>query len=106
VSWVVWPPGSWDARNAEFDGLVAGAPVDLGELVFGSGEADLEAFDLAEPAFALGFAMRAIRLSRISAMRGLCAGSGQCRLASQAPLTELTGESRPRLRRGLLSVTR
>ena len=31
------------------------APVDLGELVFGAGEADLEAFDFAEPAFAFGF---------------------------------------------------
>ena len=29
--------------------------VDLGELVVGGGEADLESFDLAEPAFALGF---------------------------------------------------
>jgi hypothetical protein len=28
--------------------------VDLGELVLGAGEADLEALDLAEPAFALG----------------------------------------------------
>jgi hypothetical protein len=32
-----------------------GPPVDLGEFVFGSGEADLESFDFAEPAFALGF---------------------------------------------------
>ena len=32
-----------------------GAPVDLGEFVFGSGEADFEAFDFAEPAFVLGF---------------------------------------------------
>jgi hypothetical protein len=29
--------------------------VDLGELVLGAGEADLEALDLAEPAFAFGF---------------------------------------------------
>jgi hypothetical protein len=29
--------------------------VDLGELVFGAGEADFESFDLAEPAFAFGF---------------------------------------------------
>jgi len=28
--------------------------VDLGELVLGAGEADLEALDLAEPAFAFG----------------------------------------------------
>jgi hypothetical protein len=32
-----------------------GAPVDLGELVLGAGEADFEAFDFAGPAFALGF---------------------------------------------------
>src|SRR5712691_11944327 len=32
-----------------------GAPVDLGELVVGAGEADLESLDLAEPAFAFGF---------------------------------------------------
>lgn len=38
------------------DGLVAALQgrVDLGELVLGAGEADLEALDLAEPAFALG----------------------------------------------------
>lgn len=29
--------------------------VDSGEFVFGSGEADLESFDFAEPAFAFGF---------------------------------------------------
>src|SRR5689334_17979995 len=33
----------------------AGAPVDLGELVFSAGEADLESFGFAEPAFAVGF---------------------------------------------------
>jgi hypothetical protein len=48
----VWLPGSWDT---EIDGLAAGALIDLGELVVGCGEADLEAFDLAEPAFELGF---------------------------------------------------
>ncbi|MGW1236743.1 hypothetical protein [Streptomyces californicus] len=31
-----------------------GLPVDLGELILGSGEADRESFDLAEPALALG----------------------------------------------------
>lgn len=30
------------------------APVYLGEFVFGSGEADLESLDFAEPAFAAG----------------------------------------------------
>jgi len=39
------PDGAWGA----------GAPVDLGELVPGAGEADLESFGFAEPAFAVGF---------------------------------------------------
>ena len=39
-------------RGADVDR--AGAAVDLGELVLGAGEADLESLDLAEPAFALG----------------------------------------------------
>lgn len=34
---------------------VAGPAVNLGELVLGAGEADTESFDLAEPAFPLGF---------------------------------------------------
>jgi len=33
----------------------AGAPVDLGELVLGAGEADLESFGFAGPALAVGF---------------------------------------------------
>ncbi|PJN31542.1 hypothetical protein CG747_44840 [Streptomyces sp. CB02959] len=31
-----------------------GLPVDLGELILGAGEADLESFDLTEPALTLG----------------------------------------------------
>jgi hypothetical protein len=34
---------------------VVAAPVDLGEFFLGSGEADLEALDFAEPALAVGF---------------------------------------------------
>ena len=34
---------------------LSGAPVELCELVLGAGEADLESFDLAEPALAFGF---------------------------------------------------
>jgi hypothetical protein len=45
--------GRW--WGAEFHGFaVADAPVWLGELVLGPGEADLESFDLAQPAFAFG----------------------------------------------------
>jgi hypothetical protein len=41
-----------EGGHAELGGRAA---VDLGELVLGAGEADLESFDLAEPALALGF---------------------------------------------------
>src|SRR5215471_10812481 len=41
----------WDAEVCRGDGSAG----DLGEFVFGSGEADLESFHFAEPAFALGF---------------------------------------------------
>ena len=48
--------GSAEGGHAEADWAGgAGAPVDLGELVFGAGEADLESFGFAEPAFASGF---------------------------------------------------
>src|ERR1700739_5011511 len=48
--------GSAEGGHAESDGgWGAGAPVDLGELVLGAGEADLEFFGFAEPAFAVGF---------------------------------------------------
>src|SRR5215469_14670267 len=40
--------------HAEVGGAV-GAAVDLGELVFGAGEADFEAFGFAGPAFTFGF---------------------------------------------------
>jgi hypothetical protein len=48
--------GSAEGRHSESDwGGGAGAPVDLGELVLGAGEADLESFGFAGPAFAVGF---------------------------------------------------
>ena len=40
--------------HAKVDGAV-GAAVDLGELVVGAGEADLQSLDFAKPAFAFGF---------------------------------------------------
>ena len=40
--------------ESEVGELVVAAAVDLGEFVVGAGEADLEPFDLAEPAFAFG----------------------------------------------------
>ena len=42
--------------QAEVDSGWGRAPVDLGEFVVGPGEADLESFDFAEPAFPFGFA--------------------------------------------------
>src|SRR5260370_29677830 len=48
--------GSAEGGHSKADrGGGAGAPVDLGELVLGAGEADLESFGFAEPAFAAGF---------------------------------------------------
>src|SRR5215469_5562720 len=47
--------GWGDRRDADVDGLAAGAPVDLGKFVVGAGEADFESFDFAEPAFVFGF---------------------------------------------------
>jgi hypothetical protein len=45
-----------EGGDAEVDGGVAeGVALELGEPVFGAGEADLESFDLAEPAFVFGF---------------------------------------------------
>jgi hypothetical protein len=41
------------AREAEVE-CGGRMPVDLGELVFGSGEAEFQPFDLAEPAFTFG----------------------------------------------------
>jgi hypothetical protein len=46
-----------ECGHAELDrfGLAAQGGVDLGELVLGAGEADLQSLGLAGPAFALGF---------------------------------------------------
>ena len=49
--------GVGEGGNAEVDGVAAagGDLVHLGELGFGAGEADLQAFGLAEPALGFGF---------------------------------------------------
>ena len=51
--------------------------VHLGEFCAAAARLTLQAFGFAGPAFAVGFAVRAIRLSRISASRGRWAGSGR-----------------------------
>lgn len=48
----------------------------LGDLLFGSSEADLKAFDLATPAFALGLGDAVSEVAADSTRRGRCAGSG------------------------------
>jgi len=54
---VAWSRGWRGGWHAECDGCCAGGEfVELSEFVACSGEADLQAVDLAEPAFTLGFA--------------------------------------------------
>jgi len=60
------------------------AAVDLAELVFGAGEADFQAFGSPSQPSRSASAMRVRRLSRISAMRVRCAGSGQCVMSTTA----------------------
>jgi hypothetical protein len=45
-----------DGGQTEADGNAsAGSTIDLGKLLVGAGEADVETFDLAEPTFTFGF---------------------------------------------------
>ena len=45
-----------EVGHAEVNGCPAGGlPVDLGEFLFGCGQADFQSFDLTEPALARGF---------------------------------------------------
>ena len=57
---------SGERGHAEVDGLVLALQggADLGELVLGAGEADLEVLDLAEPAFAFGFGDAVVQVGR------------------------------------------
>jgi hypothetical protein len=93
--------GLWGVRDGEIDGL-AGTPVDLGELVVGVGEADLESFDFAGLALVFGLADRVIRLSRISAMRGRWTGAQRERRRPSKPTTG----SRPMLMAGQSAADR
>jgi hypothetical protein len=74
------PSKDWHAKVD--GGGAVGAPVELGELVVGAGEADLEALDLAEPASRSASAMRASRLSSdlpgARVAQGLAAGVNIC----------------------------
>jgi hypothetical protein len=70
-------------------GWFAGAPVDLGELVVGAGEADVEAFDFAVPAFAFGFADPGGEVVADLGDARPLGGVGPEHRAADAPLTEL-----------------
>ena len=80
----------WDAELDGLAGAGAGHLLDLGEFGAGSGEADLEAFDFAEPSFAAGFFDPGQQvLADIEEALALGWVWAQQR-AAQAPLTERT----------------
>src|SRR5258708_5846509 len=82
--------GAAEGGHAESDwGGGAGAPVDLGELVPGSGEADLESFALAEPAFAVGFGDAGGQVVTDLGDAFALAGVWPVHGASEAALTEM-----------------
>ena len=100
--------GSAEGGQAEADRAGgAGSPVDLGEFVFGAGEADLESFDFAEPSFAVGFGDAGDQvvadLGDAVALGGVWPVQG----AAQAGLTEmiLVNFSPPRRVRGVTVLT-
>ena len=64
-------------------------PVDLSELVFGSGETELESFDLTEPAFTLGFGDAGDQLVADLGDAGPLGGVGPVEGASEAAFSEL-----------------
>jgi hypothetical protein len=75
------------------------APVDLGEFFLGSGEADVEALDFAEPALAVGFGDAGYQVVADLGDAGPLGGVWPVQGAPQAPLTELTGRATVGLRR-------
>ena len=88
--WISGVGAGWDAELDGSSGSGAGHLLDLGEFGAGSGEADLEAFDFAEPAFAAGFFDPGQQvLADIEEALALGWVGAQQR-AAQAPLTELT----------------
>jgi hypothetical protein len=76
-----------------------GVAVDLGELVFGAGEADFESFGFAEPAFAFGFGDAGDEVVADLGDAGLLGWVWPVQGAAQAPLTVLTGRATVGLRR-------
>jgi hypothetical protein len=72
-------------------GAAAGGDlVHLGEFLFGGGEADLQAFGFAGPAFTLGFADAGDQVAADPGQPWPLGGVGAQQRAADAPLTELT----------------
>jgi hypothetical protein len=73
--------------GAEIDrAVVSGGAVDLGELVLGAGEADFQALDLAEPAFALGLGDAVEEVAADLGDAGPLGGVGPVHAAPQAAM--------------------
>ena len=82
--------GAAEGGHAESDRAGgACAPVDLGELVFGAGAADLESFGFAGPAFAVGFGDAGGEVVADLGDAVPLGGVGPVQGASQAALTEM-----------------
>jgi hypothetical protein len=83
--------GVGEGGNAEVDGLAAagGDLVHLCELGLGAGEADLQAFGLAEPALGFGFGDAGDEVVADLDQAGSGGGVWAQQRAAQAPLTEL-----------------
>ena len=71
-------------------GLAPEGRVDLGELVVGAGEADLQSLDFAEPAFAFGFGDAVVQVGADLLEPGALGWVWPQERAPDAPLTELT----------------
>jgi hypothetical protein len=69
--------------------LAAQGNVDLGELVLDAGEADLEALDLAEPAFALGLGDAVVKVDADLLEPAALVGRRPQERASDTCLTEM-----------------
>ena len=81
-----------ECGHAELDcgGLPPQGRVDLGELVVGAGEADLQSVDFAEPALAFGFGDAVVQVGADLREPGALCGVWPQERAPDVPLTELT----------------
>ena len=81
-----------ECGHAELDrgGLPPQGRVDLGELVVGAGEADLQAFGFAGPALEFGFGDAVVQVGADLLQPGALGWVWPQERAAQVPLTELT----------------